>query len=117
MATVKVDISEVEALTKRAHSAFDAMPMAVFGFVEAGADVLVSTDPYQDRTGDLRDSTKAVNVNDDPDAWEFLLEMGEGYAVFVNALGFSRIDEVGEDIVPGLIESFLTNEMPGQITG
>ena len=61
---VSVDISEVEEITERANSVFDNMPDAVFGIVEAGAAVLVASDPYQDRTGDLRASTEAVVIED-----------------------------------------------------
>lgn len=68
----------------------------MLGFVEAAADALQQTDPYQDRTGDLRSGTRAVNVSDDPDAWEFELEMDTKYASYVQDLGFSRFDEVGE---------------------
>lgn len=106
-----VDVSDVSRFTRMALGVFDAMPMAVFGFVEAGADALVNTDPYTDRTGALRQETQAVNINDDVDLWEFDLTMGTPYASYVQDLGFSRFDEVG-DLTGKNITTYLTVTMP-----
>jgi hypothetical protein len=112
-------VDDVHAFTERARDALDRAPREVFGFVEAGADILRATDPYQDRTGNLRASTEAVNVLDDPGQWHFQLTMGESYASYVNDLGFSRIDEVAGQggIVRSQIFRHLTVTVPRKIAG
>lgn len=111
-----LDVSDVHAFTRRVEAEFDAMPMAVFGFVEAGADILVNTDPYQNRTGDLRTSTQAVNVDDELNGWHFDLEMGMKYASYVRDLGFSEIDDIAM-VVRDHINVFLTSDMTRRIGG
>lgn len=89
-----LDVSDVHDFTARAVAEFDDMPKNVFGFVEAGADILRARDPYENRTGQLRANTQAVNVNDDLDQWHFQLQMATPYASYVRDLGFSDIDDV-----------------------
>lgn len=113
---MSLDVSDVKAFTARALDGFDGIPMVALGFVEAGADALRSGDPYQNRTGDLRRSTQAVNISDDPNAWEFELEMGEDYASFVQDAGFSRFDDVGE-VVAAEIGLYLLSDLGGALRG
>lgn len=117
--TVNMIVDDVHETTRRAAREFAVAPRAVFGFVEAGADILRATDPYQDQTGDLRASTEAINVVDDPGQWHFQLRMGEHYASYVNNLGFSRIEEVAGagGVVRGHIVRYLTVTMPRKILG
>lgn len=64
---------------------------------QQGAEVLRSTDPYQDRTGDLRESTEAV-IDQSGDPVIVVLRMGEDYASFVKRLGYSNFDDVSEEV-------------------
>lgn len=111
-----VDVSDVNDFTDRAVAVFEEMPKNVFGFVEAGADILQNTDPYTDRSGDLRSNTQAVNVNDDVDLWHFQLQMATPYASYVRDLGFSQIDDVWF-IVRDHISVYIGVTMPRQILG
>lgn len=111
---MNVDASDVHTFTRKSLRAFDRMPGDVFGFVEAGAKILVQTDPYQNRTGDLRASTLAINYSDDVDAWEFSLNMETEYASYVRDRGFSRIDEV-YGVVAQEIFGYLTVTMPSNM--
>lgn len=63
-----------------------------------GAQELVATDPYTDRTGDLRGSTAAVVMSAGSEI-VVSLEMGMHYASYVNARGFSNFDAVSNDTV------------------
>jgi hypothetical protein len=111
-----LDVSSVAAFSAQATRAIDAIPTTALGFVEAGADVLRSTDPYQNRTGRLRASTQAINVSDSPDAWEFELVMDTEYASYVQDLGFSRFDEVGAMTAEN-IGMFLLSDLGGALSG
>lgn len=112
-----LDVSDVHAFTRRALAEFDDMPKNVFGFVEAGAEILQATDIYTDRSGDLREHTQAVNVTDDVDQWHFTLELDMPYASFVNDRGFSRVDEVGQEggVVDTEIGVYLNQTMPSRM--
>ena len=62
---------------------------------EDAAEELRNTDPYTDRTGDLRASTQAIPAIGGSESG-VTLEMGEHYASYVNRRGFSRWDEVSK---------------------
>lgn len=111
-----LDVSDVNEFTARAVAEFDDMPKNIFGFVEAGADALVATDIYQNRSGKLRANTRSVNVNDDVDQWHYQLQMATPYASYVNDLGFSRIDDMWV-IVRDEISVFIGVTMPRRILG
>lgn len=116
---IRMEVNDVHDFTRRALAAFDDMPIDVFGFVEAGADILRATDPYQNHTWNLRNGTQAVNVNDDVDPFHFELVMDMHYASFVNDLGFSRVDEIGErgGVIDTAIMGYLEGAMARKIAG
>jgi hypothetical protein len=60
---------------------------------EGGAEELRATDPYTDRTGDLRKNTAAIVAQAGAEI-VVSLEMGMHYASYVNALGYSNFDQV-----------------------
>lgn len=91
---MKVTMSgDVQEMAATRIAAIRRYPSDVLAICEAAAAELRATDSYQDRTGDLRESTQAIaaiggSVN------AVTLQMGEAYASFVKRLGFSRWDEV-----------------------
>lgn len=103
---VTCDASDVHEATERAEDAFLDMPDEVYGFVEAGAEALRETDPYQNRTGNLRASTRAVRVDAGLE-FSYRLEMYEPYASYVRDLGFSRVDEFG--MLGGYVDTWIQN--------
>ncbi len=109
---IKLDISDVSAGADRASEAFADMSADVFGFVEAGADILQSRDPYQNRTGNLRRDTQAIEIDGSPD-FHYQLIMDQEYASFVRDMGLSDFDAVGE-LVGEKIEEYLTVNLPGK---
>ena len=111
---VKVDISEVTAITKRANEVFEEMPRAVLSFIQEGAETLVASDPYQDRTTNLRNSTEAQIFDDSVDSWEFDLAMDQPYASYVRDKGFSFIDDVADE-VSDRIDEFVSEDMVSDI--
>jgi hypothetical protein len=94
--TVKVNISEVLAMGRRADRELGDVDAIMEDTVEAAAAELRATDPYQNRTGDLRASTQgeAISFGDEVEA---TLAMGMPYASFVIGRGFSNYEDVVED--------------------
>lgn len=95
MRLVKVQ-SDVSALTRRAIKELSNVDAVMDRVAQDAADYLVATDPYQNRTGDLRASTVSESI-DLGDAIEVTIVMGMPYASFVIARGFSNWEEAVAD--------------------
>jgi hypothetical protein len=89
-------VSTVPALTRRAVKELSGVESVMSGVAQDAADHLVATDPYQNRTGDLRASTVSESI-DLGDAVEVTIAMGMPYASHVIRRGFSGWEEAVAD--------------------
>ncbi len=87
--------STIPAWVRRAERELDDVATNMFDVAEQAAAHLRATDPYTDRTGDLRDSTVA-DVNEAGDSIEVVLEMGMHYGKYLAASGWSDFEAVAE---------------------
>jgi hypothetical protein len=92
---VKVDISEVVALTAEADRVLDRTLPIMRGEVALNLAIEREGHPYRNRTGNLERSTISYDAASPRDR-EIVVhaEMGMHYASYVNDLGYSRIDDV-----------------------
>jgi len=93
MFRLKVDLSEVRQLTRRARRELGNVDDRMQGVVEASAERLRAKDTYQDRTGDLRGSTQGEAIKLGDNAAEATLTMAMPYASFVIGRGFSNWED------------------------
>ena len=69
----------------------------MLALAQVGAEQLQQTDPYTNRTGNLRGGTQAVLVVNGATI-VVDLEMAEDYASYVEALGYSNFGEVSSQV-------------------
>jgi hypothetical protein len=84
--------SDARRRARAAEKALGGFRDDMLDIVEDAAEELRETDPYQNRTGNLRENTKAAMQGD-----VISLVMDEDYASYVNAKGLTGIDEAAED--------------------
>lgn len=89
---VKLDISDVLALEARAVQQLGSLGKRMLSVAKVGAEYEKGHKTYQDRTGNLKKSTKGVAKENRKDNVEVDLEMGMDYASFVKRRGYSEID-------------------------
>jgi hypothetical protein len=93
-----VDVgSDVEAQTRFAIRELERMGDKALSIAHAAAREEVSTKTYQDRTGDLRANTEALQEIQGDD-WTVHLDMGSStiqYGIFVQNRGFSNFTQIG----------------------
>jgi len=89
--------SEAAEALARATRELKKLPRNMLNLASQGATHLQRTDPYQNRTGNLRAGTQAL-LTYAGDAVVVDLEMDEYYASFVNRLGFSSFDSVADTV-------------------
>jgi hypothetical protein len=101
MLTFDLDTSDFDAAIERVVREIDAAPDRILDIAGEAAAHLRETDWYQDRTGDLRESTKAEKTDDG-----VVLTMGMPYASHVERAGFSDFEDLAEQskehVVTGL---------------
>lgn len=90
---------DIEALLERNEAAAEslrAQPAGMRRIVAAAATEERRTHGYQNRTGDAQRSTKASPLQKSGDESFCTLEIGVDYAVYLNARGLTRIDEIAQ---------------------
>lgn len=100
MIGVKVDTSDLAREEKDAARILGpggAMRRAIEKRLQQAAVTERFTHRYQNQTGHLQQSTAAVVVSEDDDTFEMHLEMGEEYASYVAARGFSDFEQIAEE--------------------
>ena len=105
MLEIDADMADFIAFLKAGEKAMERVDANILNIAEQGAQRLRSTDPYTNRTGELRANTRAMGRTG-----VTTLEMGMFYASFVNKLGYSNFDEVAafvEDQVDRGIDKML----------
>lgn len=94
---LKVDLSDVRKLTKRADKFLGDVDADMRDVVEDAAADLRANDPYTNRTGFLRTSTQGEMQRFDGNEIEATMAMGMPYASFVIAKGWSDWQDEVED--------------------
>lgn len=94
---VRVNHKSIYAATKTAEEEFAKLHDYMLEIATFGADYLKDTDPYQDRTGNLRAGTQALLVSEAPEI-RVELEMDTEYASYVVGLGYSNFDEAADKV-------------------
>jgi hypothetical protein len=89
MLEIDVDLSDFIAFLAAGEKAMEEVDNNILKIATFGAKRLQQTDPYANRTGELRANTRAVGKTG-----LTILEMGMFYASYVNNLGYSNFDEV-----------------------
>ena len=105
MLDIDVNLADFIAFLKAGEKAMGKVDANILRIAEQGARRLQDTDHYQNHTGELRSSTRALGRDG-----LTVMEMGMFYASFVNKLGFSNFDEVAafvEDEVDSGIDKML----------
>lgn len=97
--------SGARAVARRAEREFRDLDRVMDRVVRDAAQELRRTDPYQDRTTNLRNSTVGETM-DLGGRVEAVLVMGMFYASFVNRLGYSNFDEVSQKARRRMREAF-----------
>lgn len=93
---VTVDISDERAFYRTARANLHALLPAMLWAVKFAAKYERDTHPYTNRTGDLQAATSGfIHQGGLDSAVTAVLEMGMPYASYVDALGYSNIDEAG----------------------
>ncbi len=89
---VNVDLSEIVVLGTRANAEVDELPQELLRCVEMGAAFERHQHEYQNQTGDLEKSTKAVIDQTSRSRAQVTLEMGMDYASYVKRRGLSEVE-------------------------
>ena len=97
MWSVKIDLSEVRDITRRAGNEIDDLEGVMGDVVRGSAEQLQATDTYQDRTGDLRASTQGEALQVSDNRVEATMAMAMPYASYVIGRGFSSWEDEIED--------------------
>lgn len=95
MLSVRIDVSDIIEMAQRAERSLDSVDDDMLDLAEQAAEHLQTIDHYQDRTGNLRKSTRAVGGGI---GGAVKLEMAEEYASYVHARGFSNFDDVAKEL-------------------
>lgn len=91
----RIDLSEHNETIRRAREEFRKLPKRMLRIAEFGAKLERDKHEYQNRTGDLEESTQA-HLHDSGDDTSVILIMAMPYASHVRRLGYSSIDEAAE---------------------
>lgn len=95
---VTVDVSACGKLARRARRWHAKVAPNLLEIAEFGAEQEKRTATYTDRTGDLREGTRAEVLVDEPDVVQVRLSMGEYYGTYVVGRGYSDFPEIAEQV-------------------
>lgn len=106
MTTVKVDLGPLRKVQRMAKRQMASHARVMLGFAQRGADTLVNSDKYNNRTGLLRTNTMARVVEDSPNKKVVFLAMLREYASYVRGHGLTNIDQVAKRVQDGIQRRF-----------
>lgn len=97
--TVSCDLGDLQAFTRANLKALSSVPNRMLSVAKAFANEERASHTYQNRTGDLESSTRAVDVGTFADSATVDLCMGDDratYASYVVARGFSSFPDIAK---------------------
>jgi hypothetical protein len=107
---VAVDLRDLERLTREGVDEMGLAPRLMENALKDAAREERQTHTYQNQTGHLEQSTKAGIVSEVANELVIDLEMGEPYASFVIARGYSRFPQIAEKIQRRIAREFAAAE-------